>query len=136
MWKARRREESRGVHHGLDRGEGLFIGVLEEIRALTLLQCTLNHSSNSLGEVEAGGGGGIRPGRTGRIASQSVLSQLGEGGGGLSWGELNVITTRTWSDPVERRGVSQEAKAGMRCRLAKARSRTEGLDEEVKGKYV
>ena len=74
-----------------------------------------NHSSNWPGGVEAGGGGGIRLGRARRIASQSVLSQLREVAGGLSRGELNVITTGTWSDPVEGRGVFQEAKVGMRC---------------------
>lgn len=68
------------------------------------------------------------------MVSQSVLSQLGAGGGGLKRGELNVTTTGTWSEPVEGRGVSHEKKAGKRCLLAKAKLRTEGLDAEEKGK--
>ena len=37
-WNAWRREESRGVHQGLDLGEGLETGVFEIIRVLTLLE--------------------------------------------------------------------------------------------------
>ena len=40
----------------------------------------------------------------------------------------------TWSEQVEGRGVSYLLKAGDKWELAKARSRTEGLDESVKGK--
>ena len=32
--------------------------------------------------------------------------------------------------------MSHKEKAGIRCLLAKAKSKTEGLDKEVKGKYV
>ena len=106
------------------------------IRALILLQCESNHSSNWGGETEGGGGGGTRPGRAGRMVSQYVFSQLGDGGGGLNREESNVMIAGTWSEPVDGRGVSHEEKAGIRRLLGKARSRTEGLDEEVKGKYV
>ena len=40
----------------------------------------------------------------------------------------------TWSEPVEGRGVSHLLKAGDKWELAKAMSRTDGLDECVKGK--
>ena len=111
-------------------------GVFVMISVLLLLQCVSNHSSNWGGETERGGGGGTKPGRAGRMASQSVFSQLGVGGGGLKRGESNVTTVGTWSEHVEGNGVSHEEKAGIRRLLAKARSRTEGLDAELKGKYV
>ena len=37
-WKAWLREERRGVHQGLDLGEGLETGVFEIISVLTLLE--------------------------------------------------------------------------------------------------
>ena len=37
-WKAWRREERRGVHQGLDLGEGLETGVFEIKSVLTLLE--------------------------------------------------------------------------------------------------
>ena len=70
----------------------------------------------------------------GRIASQSVLAQLGDGSGMRNLGEQREIRMGTWSDPVEGREVSHLLKAGDKWELAKARSRTEGLDECVKGK--
>lgn len=70
------------------------------------------------------------------MASQFVLSKLGEGGGGLKRGKSKVRTIGTWSEPVEGRGVSHEEKVGIRCLLAKAKSSTEGLDKEEQGKYV
>ena len=45
-----------------------------------------------------------------------------------------MTTIGTWSEPVEGRGVSHEEKAGDTCLFAQARSRTEGLDEDAKGK--
>ena len=70
------------------------------------------------------------------MEAQSVLFQLGVGSGGRNLGEEKDITTGTWSDPVEGRGVSHLSKAGASRELEKARSRTEGLDECEKGKYV
>ena len=61
--------------------------------------------------------------------SQAVLVQLGDGSGGRNLEEQKEITTGTWSEPVEGRGVSQLLKAGTNRELAKARSRTEGLRE-------
>ena len=76
----------------------------------------------------------MREGSRGRIQPQSVLAQFGDGSGGRNLGEQNEITTATWSEPVEGRGVSHLLKAGARRELAKARSRTEGLEKCVKGK--
>ena len=49
-------------------------------------------------------------------------------------GEEKEITTGTWSEPVEGRGVFHASKARNNWELAKARSRTEGLREWAKGK--
>ena len=57
-------------------------------------------------EQAAGGGGGTNEGRMGRKLDQSVFDQLGEGGGGMNLGDLSVMSTGTWSEPVEGRGVS------------------------------
>ena len=45
-------------------------------------------------------------GRRGRMFSQSVLAQFGDGSGGRNLGEQKEITTGTWSEPVDGRGVS------------------------------
>jgi len=42
----------------------------------------------------------------------------------------------TWSDTVEESGVSKEQMKGEREEFAKARSRTNGLEIESKGKQV
>ena len=81
-WKAWRWEERRGVHQGLDLVEGLETGVFEITRVLTLLECVSNHSSKTDRGQEGGGGGGTSEGRRGRILSQSVLAQFGDGSGG------------------------------------------------------
>jgi len=120
----------------LDLGDRRDTGVLEEMRVLILLAWVSNHSSKVEEEQTDGGGGGIKEGRAGRILDQSVFDQLGEGGGSLNLGDSSVLSTGTWSEPVEGRGVSQrenEEKSGL---LAKARSRTEGLALYVKGKHV
>ena len=65
---------------------------------------------------------------------QSVLDQLGDGSGRRNLGEQKEIRMGTWSEPVEGRGVSHLLKARDKWELAKARSKTEGLDVCVKGK--
>jgi len=72
----------------------------------------------------------------GRMLDQSVFDQLGEGGGSLNLGDSSVISTGTWSEPVEGRGVSQQENEENSGPLAKARSRTEGLALYAKGKHV
>jgi len=120
----------------LDLEDGRDTGVLEEMRVLTLLACVSNHSSKAEDEQTGGGGGGIKEGRTGRILDQSVFDQLGEGGGSLNLGDSSVISTGTWPEPVEGRGVSQWENEGKSGPLAKARSRSEGLALYAKGKHV
>ena len=120
----------------MDLGDGRDTGVLEEIRVLTLPAWVSNHSSKVEDEQEDGGGGGTKEGRAGRILDQSVFDQLGEGGGSLNLGDSSVMSTGTWSEPVEGRGVSQRENEGNSGPLAKARSRTEGLALYAKGKYV
>ena len=136
VWKACRREDSSGDHHGLDLGDGLEEGVLVVTRAFTLPACVSNQSSKTDTGQERGGGGGTGEGSWGRIASHLVLDQLGAGAGRRNLGKEKEITTGTWSEPVEGRGVSQPLKAGNNGELAKARSRSEGLREWAKGKYV
>jgi len=120
----------------LDLGDGRDTGVLEEMRVLTLLAWVSNHSSKVEDEQIDGGGGGTRAGRAGRILDQFVFDQLGEGRGSLNLGDSSVMSTGTWSEPVERRGVSQRENKGKSGLLAKARSRTEGLALYAKGKHV
>ena len=67
---------------------------------------------------------------------QSVFGQFGVGSGGRNLGEQREIKKGIWSEPVDGRRVSHLSKTGARCELVKARSRTEGLDVWVKGKYV
>ena len=51
-------------------------------------------------------------------------------------GGLSVITHRTWSEPVEGRGVSYTETRGERAVFAKARSQTEGREMVSNGKRV
>src|SRR5205807_6450732 len=69
-------------------------------------------------------------------AFQSVLSQLGVGGGGRSNGAESSMVMGTWSDPVDGRDVSQLWKKGAAAELAKEMSRTPGWVEESKGNQV
>ena len=85
---------------------------------------------------EGGVGGGTRDGSRGRMAPQSVLAQLGVGSGGRNLGEQREITMGTWSEPVDRSGVSHLLTARVRRQLEKTRSRTDGLDVCVNGKWV
>ena len=120
----------------MDLGEGHHTGVLEEMRALTLLAWVTNHSSKTEGEQVVGGGGGVREVRAGRILAQSVFVQLGEGAGSLNLGESSVRSIGTWSEPVESRGVSHPVTEGKSGPLAKVRSRTEGLALCANGNQV
>ena len=120
----------------MDLGEGLETGVLEVMRVQTRLEWVSNHLSKTDTGQEGGGGGGTREGSWGRLEAQSVMAQLGVGSGGRNLGEQKDITTGTWSEPVDGRGVSHLLKAGASRELEKARSRTEGLDECVRGKKV
>ena len=75
--------------------------------------------------------------RRGRSVSQSVKSQQGTLGIGLSVGGARVMSMGTWSEPVEGRDVvSQVAKAGDMSGLEKARSIALGLWDPERGKRV
>ena len=82
------REESRGVHHGLDLGEGVDHLTRERRAAFSLAKLRENHSSRTAGEG--------RPGRAeiGRPVSASSTSlsvsdaQQGVGAGGARKGQL------------------------------------------------
>jgi len=54
----------------------------------------------------------------------------------MTTGGLRVTTIGTWSDPIHRRGVSQEDTKGVRGEFAKARSSTQFLVIASKGKRV
>src|SRR5437868_11686878 len=69
-------------------------------------------------------------------AFQSVLAQLGVGGGGRSKGAESSMVMGTWSDPVDGREVSQLWKKGAAAGLAKEISRTPGRLEESNGNRV
>src|SRR5437899_795371 len=69
-------------------------------------------------------------------AFQSVLSQLGVGGGGRSKGAETSMVMGTWSDPVDGREVSQLWKKGAAAGLAKEMWRTPGRVEEPNGNRV
>ena len=51
-------------------------------------------------------------------------------------GGFSVITHRTWSEPVEGRGVSHEETKEERAVFAKARSKTDGREMVSKGNRV
>jgi len=70
------------------------------------------------------------------MLAQSVFDQFGEGGGGLNLGDLRVISTGTWSEPVAGGGVSHWETDGKWRPLAKAMSRTEALALYAKRKHV
>ena len=71
------------------------MGVLDMTSALTLFECVSNQSSKTDTGQEGGGGGETSEWSCGRMASQSVLVQFGDGGGGRNLGEEKVITTGT-----------------------------------------
>ena len=95
-----------------------------------------NQSSKAEDKHTDRGGGGSKEGREGRIRDQSVFDQLGQGGGNLNLRDSSVMSTGTWSEPVQGRGVSQRENEGKSVPLAKARSRTAGLVLCAKGKHV
>ena len=74
--------------------------------------------------------------RRGSGEGQSVLHQLGLGGGGDEIGWERRIVIGMWSEPVEGRGESHNLKKGTREGEAKARSRTEGLPDPDRGNRV
>ena len=64
---------------------------------------------------------------------QSVLSQLGDGAGGLSRGADRNIVMGTWSDPVEGR-VASVLQKGSRRWIGKGDVEDAGAGERIKWK--
>ena len=103
----------RGVHHGLDLGEGQENGVTSSSRAVREFRQEENHLLSWAGEGRARAGGVRKLSKRGQRASQSLMSQQGVIGSGLSSGADIVIRMGTWSEPVEGSAeASQVEKAG------------------------
>ena len=95
-----------------------------------------NHLLRELGVGLAGWGNVEKVSSAFPTASRSRRAQCGVGGGTIIAGGFSVITHGTWSEPVEGRGVSHEAKRGARAVFAKVRSQTEGREMVSKGNRV
>jgi len=87
-----------------------------------------NHLLRELGMGFAGQCSGVKASSACPTACRSRRAHCGVGGGSMMAGGLSVITHGTWPEQVEGRGVSHEETRGERAVLAKARSRTEGLE--------
>ena len=126
-WNSFLKVERRVDHHGFALVDGRQSGVCCLRREASVSKCLSNHASKP-GRVGRAGGGGIEHSfRRGSREGQSVLDQVGRGGGGEEMGWERRLMTGTWSEPVEGRGVSHVLKKGVRAVEANARSRTEGL---------
>ena len=95
LWYSLHSTVSRGVHHGLDLGEGRESGVSSIKRAVSEFSEDEHHSLSWAGEGRGGAGGVRKDWRRGRSASQLVRSQQGTLGDGLSVGGARVITMGT-----------------------------------------
>jgi len=95
-----------------------------------------NYLLRELGVGLAGQGSRVKTSSAFPTAWRSRRAQWGVGGGSMMVGGFSVITHGMWSEPVEGRGVSHEETRGERAVLAKARSRTEGLEMVSNGKRV
>ena len=137
LWYSLQSTVRRGVYQGLGLGEGRERGVSFSNRAVRESREEENQSLSWVGEGRGGEEGVRKASRRGRKASQSVRSQQGVLGGGLSVGGAKVMRMGTWSEPVEGREVESHA---MKVRdisgLAKARSIAPGLWDPERGKRV
>ena len=82
-------------------------------------------SSRTFGEGHSGGCGTLKFSTIGENVSQSVWSHLRQGGARSGDGEGCSRVMRTWSEPVERREVSQPLTMSRSRGLANPRSITE-----------
>jgi len=87
-----------------------------------------NHLLRELGVGLAGQGSGVKTSSAFPTACRSRRAQCGVGEGSMIAGSFRVIKHGTWSEPVEERGMSQQEMRGESAVLAKARSKTEGLE--------
>ena len=81
-----------------------------------------NHLLRELGVGFAGQGSVVKESSAFPTASRSRRAQCGVGGGSITAGCLRVTTHGTWSEPLQRRGVSHEETRGEREVFAKATS--------------
>ena len=135
-WNSFLKVDSRGDHHGFAFADGRYNGVCSFRREARVPKCLLNHTSKARRVGKVGGGGTELSFKRGSREGQSVLNQLGLGGGGDRIGWERRIVIGMWSEPVDGRGVSHDLKKGVRDGEAKARSSTEGLPVPVGGKRV
>ena len=135
-WNSFLRVDSRGDHHGFVFEDGWYNGVCSFRREASVLKCLSNHASRARQVGKVGGERTELSFKRGFREGQSVLDQLGLGGGGARIGWERRIVTGTWFEPVDGRGVSHDLKKRVRDGVAKARSRTEGLPIPVGGKWV
>ena len=102
----------------------------------TVERCRSNQVESECLVGIMGGIGNLMDSSCGLRAFQSVLSQLGVGGGGRSNGAESSMVMGTWSDPEDGRQVSQLWKKGAAAGLAKEMLRTPGRVEESNGNQV
>jgi len=95
-----------------------------------------NHLLSELGVGLAGQGSVVKVSSAFPTACRSRRAQCGVGGGSITAGGFSVTTHGTWSEPVERRGVSNEETREERAVFVKARSKTEGREVVSKGNQV
>jgi len=84
-----------------------------------------NHLLRKLGVGHDGQGNVVQAFSASHTASRSRRAQCGVRGGSMIAGGFSVITHGTWSEPVEREGVSEEEMRGETAVFTKARSKTE-----------
>jgi len=134
LWYSLLRDDRRGDHHGFERGHGRLLGAWEVRREVRRVEEMSNHLLRELGVGFAGQGSVVKVSSAFPTASRSRRAQCGVGGGSIIAGGLSVITHRTWSEPVEGRGVSQEETREERAVFVNAKSKTEGLEIVSNGK--
>jgi len=95
-----------------------------------------NHLLRELGVGLAGQGRVVMVSSAFPTTPRSRSAQCGVEGGSIIAGGFSVITHRTWSEPVEGRGVSHEVTRGERAVFAKARFKREGREIVSNGNRV
>ena len=111
-----------------------MLGAWEVRREVRQVEEMSHHLLRELGMGFAGQGSVVNVSSAFPTSSRSRRAQCGVGGGSIIAGGFSVITHRTWSEPVEERGVFREETREERAVFAKARSKTEGREMMSKGK--
>ena len=113
-----------------------MLGAWEVRREVRRVEEMSNHLLRRLGVGFDGQGRVVKDSSAFSTAHRSRKAQCGVGGGSIIAGGFSVITHRTWSEPVEGRGVSHEETRGERALFAKARSKPEGREIVSNGNRV